>query len=217
MLYTKDGYIDTADSNMPSPTDPRGRRRATPAVGRSMKRRVSALHEADLHPRRRWLSLHSCDAPPRACWDAWWISDRRKDSSTGCGFMVGLDHRSLIVKCPDGHSGWSAAALQIARCRTTTPTTAGCVTAGRKMALCTSTRTAKPVRPVLARSRRRSGTASCTTAISPDALRKLCPHKKAARADRLLGFGVLTLLIWALDAAVKWAVGWLPKMKFGGP
>ena len=32
-----------------------------------------------------------------------WISERRKDGSTGCGYMIGDDHRSLVIKCPDGH------------------------------------------------------------------------------------------------------------------
>jgi hypothetical protein len=31
-----------------------------------------------------------------------------------------------------------------------------------------------------------------------------------------LGLGVLVVLTWALDATVKWAVGWLLKVKFGG-
>lgn len=43
------------------------------------------------------------DAPAGACWDATWISERRKDTPTGCGYMVGDDHRSLIVRCPDDH------------------------------------------------------------------------------------------------------------------
>jgi hypothetical protein len=31
-----------------------------------------------------------------------------------------------------------------------------------------------------------------------------------------LGLGVLVMASWALDATVKWAVGWLLKAKFGG-
>lgn len=42
-------------------------------------------------------------APPGACWNAWWISDRRKDGPKGCGYFVGPDGRCLVIRCPDGH------------------------------------------------------------------------------------------------------------------
>lgn len=43
------------------------------------------------------------DAPPGAVWNAWWIAERR--SARGCGYMVGPDGRSLVVRLPDG-SDW---------------------------------------------------------------------------------------------------------------
>lgn len=45
------------------------------------------------------------EAPIGAVWNAWWIADRRKDGPTGSGYMVGPDHRSLVVRLPD-NSDW---------------------------------------------------------------------------------------------------------------
>lgn len=45
------------------------------------------------------------DAPPGAAWNAWWIADRLEHRHRGCGYMVGPDGRSLVVRLPDG-SDW---------------------------------------------------------------------------------------------------------------
>lgn len=105
VLYTSDGYIDaTKRKPMPARNDPRWPKTCT-ACGQPFTEK----DEFQLHTKQIYLRADTGarftlrDAPPGACWDAWWISERKKGCPTGCGYMVGPDHRSLVVKCPDGH------------------------------------------------------------------------------------------------------------------
>jgi hypothetical protein len=103
ILYTKDGYIDGARKGPPT-TDPRWPTKCTrcgvpfasddafQVFGRQVYVRPDTGFRCTLE-----------EAPPGACWDAWWITERKKNGPTGCGYHVGPDHRCLIVKCPDGH------------------------------------------------------------------------------------------------------------------
>lgn len=105
VLYTRDGYIDGSRRKpMPPKTDPRW-----PKVCQACAQPFEERDEFQLFTKQIYVRPDTgfrCtieDAPPGACWDAWWISERKKDCPTGCGYMVGPDRRSLVVKCPDGH------------------------------------------------------------------------------------------------------------------
>jgi hypothetical protein len=104
ILYTKEGYIDATGRNMPPKADQRW-----PKTCSACGRPFDDKDEYQLFTKQIYIRESDgfrctlADAPPGGCWDAWWISDRRKDVPTGCGYMIGPDHRSLIVKCPDGH------------------------------------------------------------------------------------------------------------------
>jgi hypothetical protein len=105
IFYTKDGYIKgDRDEHAPPRTDPRW-----PTACDACGRPFSDDDPFQLFGRQIYLRVEDgfrCtleEAPPGACWDSWWISERRGDGPTGCGYMVGPDHRSLVVKCPDGH------------------------------------------------------------------------------------------------------------------
>jgi hypothetical protein len=77
ILYTKDGYIDAADRDMPPPTDPRWPK-ACDACGRPFDEK----DERQLFTKQIYLRESDgfcctlADAPPGACWDAWWITAR---------------------------------------------------------------------------------------------------------------------------------------------
>lgn len=102
ILYSSEGYIKARKA--PSITDPRW-----PKTCKNCGQPFQDGDEYQLHGKQIYLRADTGerytlrDAPPGACWDAWWITDRKKDCPTGCGHMVGPDHRSLVVKCPDGH------------------------------------------------------------------------------------------------------------------
>lgn len=106
ILYTPDGYIDGESRKRGTPpnSDPRW-----PTVCAACGRGFSEKDPFQLFGRQIYVSADGAvrctteEAPAGACWDAWWISDRRKDGPTGCAYVVGPDHRSLVVKCPDGH------------------------------------------------------------------------------------------------------------------
>lgn len=106
VTYTKDGYIACDDSSKPPNDDPRW-----PTKCEACGVPFAAEDAYQLFSRQLYVRLDTGDtftleaAPPGACWDAWWISDRRKNSPTGCGYDIGDDHRSLVVKLPDG-SDW---------------------------------------------------------------------------------------------------------------
>ena len=104
ILYTSDGYIDASGRRKPPTSDPRW-----PTKCAHCARPFEASDTYQLFGRQLYIRESDgfrCtleNAPAGACWDAWWISERRKDGPTGCGCHIGPDHRSLIVKCPDGH------------------------------------------------------------------------------------------------------------------
>lgn len=102
--YTADGYIKSRDDLAPSPADPRWPLECeacgTPfssvdpfqLFGEQIYRRLDTGEETTLRA-----------APAGAVWNAWWIADRRSAEQRGCGFAVGPDGRSLVVRLPDGH------------------------------------------------------------------------------------------------------------------
>ncbi len=105
VLYTPDGYIDaTKRKPKPPKDDPRW-----PMACQDCGMPFEPADEFQLFTRQIYVRPDTgfrCtteEAPIGACWDAWWISERRKDGPTGCGYMIGDDHRSLVVRCPDGH------------------------------------------------------------------------------------------------------------------
>jgi hypothetical protein len=103
--YTADGYIDASNRKQPPNTDSRWPSRCDACGWQFESTDAYQLFSRQIYVR---LDTGFCctleDALPGACWDAWWISERRKDGPTGCGYMVGPDYRALVVKCPDGHA-----------------------------------------------------------------------------------------------------------------
>jgi len=106
ILYTSDGFIDANNrkGRRPPESDPRW-----PTKCASCGQPFGDRDEYQLFTRQIYIRESDgfrctlSEAPAGACWNAWWVADRRKDGPTGCGYMVGPDHRSLVVKCPDGH------------------------------------------------------------------------------------------------------------------
>ncbi|BCH11921.1 hypothetical protein MesoLj131c_61790 [Mesorhizobium sp. 131-3-5] len=106
ILYTKDGYIDGREDRKPPVDDPRW-----PTACGACGRPFAAEDPFQLFGRQVYVCEATGErttldqAPVGSCWDAWWISERRKDGPTGCGYMVGPDHRSLVVRLP-GNRDW---------------------------------------------------------------------------------------------------------------
>lgn len=102
--YTADGNISSRDDLKPPKSDPRW-----PIACEACGEPFTEKDEYQLFGRQLFVRpdtgevMTTNDAPPGACWDAWWITERRKGGPTGVGWMVGDDHRCLMVKCPDGH------------------------------------------------------------------------------------------------------------------
>ncbi|RWO39487.1 MAG: hypothetical protein EOS11_22095 [Mesorhizobium sp.] len=105
ILYTDSGYISgDRDNRKPPESDARW-----PKLCDACGRPFGAEDPYQLFGKQ----IYVCGAtgtrstldkvPVGACWDAWWISERRKDGPTGCGHSVGPDHRSLVVKLPGNH------------------------------------------------------------------------------------------------------------------
>jgi hypothetical protein len=105
ILYTADGYIaGDRDSRKPPESDPHW-----PQTCAACGRPFGADDPYQLFGKQ----IYVCEATGErstldkasvgACWDAWWISERRRDGPTGCGRNVGPDHRSLVVKLPGNH------------------------------------------------------------------------------------------------------------------
>ena len=104
VLYTEDGYLDATRRPQPPHSDPRW-----PTHCENCGRVFTDEDEYQLFTKQLYIceatgERYTLDkAPVGACWDAWWISERRKDGPTGCGYMIGPDHRSLVVKLPGNH------------------------------------------------------------------------------------------------------------------
>ncbi|TGT72893.1 hypothetical protein EN802_13520 [bacterium M00.F.Ca.ET.159.01.1.1] len=105
ILYTTDGYIDgVREDRKPPDSDPRW-----PTACSACGRLFGAEDPFQLFSRQIYVceATGACTtlekAPVGSCWDAWWISERRKEGPTGCAYMVGPDHRSLTVKLPGNH------------------------------------------------------------------------------------------------------------------
>jgi hypothetical protein len=104
--YTADGYIDgMREKEKPPETDPRWPAKCD-ACGRPFEPSDAYQlfgSQIYIRPDQPEFRCTLRDAPPGACWNAWWIADRRHDAPIGCGYMIGPDRRSLIVRLPDGH------------------------------------------------------------------------------------------------------------------
>ncbi len=100
--YTKEGWIASEDRSMPH-SDPRW-----PTTCKSCGRTFEEKDEWQVHAKQLYVRVDTGerytlrDAPVGACWDAWWVHAGDRDSKEGCGWGIGADHRSLVVKCPDG-------------------------------------------------------------------------------------------------------------------
>lgn len=114
--YTADGCIAGQDELKPPKDDPRWPTYCDACGHVFSEKDAHQLFTDQIYVRPdtgQHMSLR--EAPPGACWDAWWIAERHKDRSPGCGSMMGDDGRCLIVRCPDGHD-W----MIDARCRNCT-------------------------------------------------------------------------------------------------
>lgn len=104
VAYDADGYIKSVDEQKPHWNDPRW-----PTACDACKEPFGERGNYQLFTDQIYRAPETGqefarrEAPVGACWDAWWISERRKDGPTGCGYMVGPDHRSLVVRLPGNH------------------------------------------------------------------------------------------------------------------
>lgn len=106
IVRTPDGSVEVCDDLKPLPSDSRW-----PTKCESCGAPFAPTDPYQLFTQPIYCSIDGSqemtlrDAPAGAVWNAWWIADRRRQEQRGCGWMVGPDGRSLVVRMPDG-SDW---------------------------------------------------------------------------------------------------------------